>query len=329
MNQARYIGFRLVQSVFLIWAVVTLLFFFFRLMPGSYADLMLAQGASPEVAEQFVERWGLNDPLYVQYGRYMENLLHLNMGSSLQFNRPVLDVVGIRIFNSFILIAPAITFAYILGSGIGVIFGSKRGSRLERWGILPLIFLGSFPAFFTAMVLIVIFAGWLDLFPTSGMLSAQAQRQFGNAVWWRQYVSIDFAMHYILPFTAVVLRYLFLPSLIMRTNVVEVIDQDFMNYHRLTGVSTMKRLRQLAKHASLPVITLYPVSLTRALGGLVLIETVFNWQGIGFTLVNAVLSRDFPIIQFVFLLIAVFIIFANLIVDIVYGYIDPRVRIGD
>lgn len=329
MSTTRYIGFRLAQSVVLIFLIVTFLFFFFRLMPGSYADIMLSQGASPEVAERFTERWGLNDPLHIQYWRYLQNLARFDMGTSLQFNRPVLDVVGIRMFNSFILVAPAITFSYILGSGIGVIFGSKRGSRLERWGILPLIFLGSFPAFFTAMMLIVIFSGWLDIFPTSGMLSAEAQRQFGNAVWWRQYLSVDFAYHYFLPFTAVVFRYLFLPSLIMRTNVVEVINQDFMNYHRLTGIPTATRMRQLAKHASLPVITLYPVSLTRSFGGLVLIETVFNWQGVGFTLVSAVLARDFPIIQFVFLIIAVFIVFANLIVDIVYGFIDPRVRIGE
>jgi peptide/nickel transport system permease protein len=136
-------------------------------------------------------------------------------------------------------------------------------------------------------------------------------------------------MHYILPFTAVFLRYLYLPSLIMRTSIVEVLDQDFVLYQRLVGRSKLNRLRQLAKHASLPVLTIYPISMTQAISGLILIETVFNWPGLGFELFKAILNRDFPVLQFVFFIIAVFIIISNFLIDILYGVIDPRVSIDD
>lgn len=286
------------------------------------------RGASPETVAQFKEEWGLNDPLYVQYWRYLTNLIQGDAGTSLQYRRPVFEYVKMGIFNSFILVAPGITLAYIIGSLYGLMAGTSRGSRLERQGIVPIIFVGSFPSFFLAIVLIVIFASWLDIFPTSGMLSSETRRMFADAAWWRTYTTVDFAKHYALPFLAVVLRYLYLPSLIMRTSVVEVQGQGFSYYQRVAGLPKIQRLRHLAKHASLPVITLYPVSMTRAIGGLVLIEMVFNWPGIGYTLVTAVLSRDYPVVMFVFFLIGAFIVVANYVIDIVYGIIDPRVSVG-
>jgi peptide/nickel transport system permease protein len=329
MNRVQYFGFRLVQTVLLLLAILTGLFVFFRLLPGSYADIMVFQGASQEAVEQFRIAWGLNDPLYVQYYRYIDNLLHLEAGTSLKYRTPVYEHVKMKIFNSFILIAPGVTFAYILGSVIGTVFGSQRGSRLERYGLIPVIASGSFPSFFTSIVLIIVFASWLNWFPTSGMLDYTIAGQFADGPWWRPYLTKSFALHYVLPFTAVVFRYLYLPTLIMRTNVVETIDQEFFHYLRITGLPKISRLRHLAKHSSLPVITLYPVSMTRAIGGLVLIETVFNWPGIGFALVEAVLFRDTPVVQFVFFLVAAFVVVSNFVVDIVYTIIDPRIEIGD
>lgn len=328
MSKARYVLIRSVQTVFLLWLVLTFLFLLFRLMPGSFTDIMLAEGASPESVEAFEEKWGLNQPIYVQYINYMINFVQFDLGSSLQYRVPVFEHVRMKIFNSFILIAPAITIAYIVGSAIGTITGRMRGSIIERYGIVPIIFVGSFPAFFTAIVLIIVFAGWLDLLPTSGMITAETAGLEG--AWWRRYLTRDFATHYILPFIAVFLRYLYLPTLIMRTSVVEIMGQDFLFYHRMSGISRAKEWLYTTKHASLPVITLYPVSMTRAIGGLVLIETVFNWPGIGFTLIESVLSRDFPVVQFVFFLVAAFVIIANFGIDLIYGLIDPRVSIeGD
>lgn len=323
----RFVAVRTVQTIFMLWLVLTTIFVMFRLMPGDFTQQMAAAGASEEVLATIRENWGLNDPIYIQYIDYMQNFLRLDMGESPVFRVDVWDFTKGRIFNTFILVAPAMTFTYLLGALTGTIAGSKRGSLLEKFGIVPVIGIGSFPAFFISIVLIVVFASWLNLFPTSGMHTPGFTRQFD--VWWRPYLTRDFGMHYILPFAAVVCRYLFIPSLIMRTSVVEVMDQDYTQYHRLTGLPKTQQLRHIAKHASLPLITIYPVSMARALGGLVLIETVFNWPGIGWTLVEAVLGRDYPIVQFVFFVVAAFVIISNFVVDLIYGIIDPRIRIDE
>ncbi len=329
MSRARYFGMRVIQTFVLLFIVLTFLFFFFRLLPGDFTDIMMYRGASEETIKAFRDNWGLDDPLHIQYMRYMMNFATGDVGTSLQFRKPVWEFVKMKIFNSFILVAPAITIAYVLGSLIGGVLGSKRGSKLEKYGLVPIILSGSFPSFFTAILLIIVFANWFGWFPTSGMFGFSGQFQGTEFAWWRPYLTADFLMHYILPFTAILFRYIYLPALIMRTNIVEVMGQDFFYYHRMTGLPGVNRLRHLIKNASLPVITLYPVSMTRAIGGLVIIEVVFNWPGIGYTLVQGVLSRDFPVVQFVFFLVAAFVIVANFTVDIAYGVIDPRVSIGE
>lgn len=329
MSRARFLAVRTLQTVFMLWLVLTFLFFFFRLLPGDFTDIMVFRGASEESIQRFRENWGLNDPLYVQYYRYIINFATGDVGTSLQFRQPVWDYVKLKIFNSFILVAPGITIAYFLGGIWGGTIGSKRGSRLEKYGIPPVVFLGAIPEFVTSIFLIIIFAGFFDVLPTSGMFSFATSSAFADAPWWRPYLTLDFLTHYLLPFTAVLLRYAYLPVLIMRTSVVEVSGQDFFFYHKMTGLPGIARLRHLLKHSSLPLITLYPVSMTRALGGLVLIEVVFNWPGIGFTLVQSVLSRDYPVVQFVFFLVAAWVIIANFGVDVIYGIIDPRVSVGE
>jgi peptide/nickel transport system permease protein len=117
--------------------------------------------------------------------------------------------------------------------------------------------------------------------------------------------------------------------MIMRTSVVEALGQDFSYYQRVVGLPEFRRKWHIAKHASLPVITLYPVSMTRAIGGLVLVEIVFNWPGIGSTLVSSVFARDIPVVQFVFFLVGAMVIIANFGIDLLYGIIDPRVSISD
>lgn len=325
MSKVWYLAKRVVQTVFILWIVLTGLFFLFRLMPGSYTDLMLVQGASPESVANFERKWGLNDPIHIQYFKYVINFLQMDLGHSLQFGVPVSEYLRMKIFNSFILIAPAITCSYILGTIIGTVIGVLRDSKYERYINILVITFGTIPSFFLGIVLIVVFAGWLDWFPTSGMMSATAIEI--DARWYEPYLSKTFIHHYFLPFMTIALNAVYLPTLVMRTNVIETLGQDFIHYHRLTGRPKFDIYGSIAKHSILPVITLYPVSMTRAIGGLVLVEIVFNWPGVGFALVEAVLSRDFPVIQFAFFLVAFFVIIGNFLVDIVYGVIDPRISI--
>lgn len=328
MSKVRYFAYRTGQTILMLLLVVTFLFFLFRLMPGDVTQLMLYQGASPETVAAFKAKWGLDQPIYIQYLTYIGNLLSGELGTSLQYKVPVWEYVRVKIFNSFILVAPGITAGYIVGSAWGTVVGSTDRSKLEQYGIALAIFIGTIPIFFLGIVAIIIFAAKLNLVPSSGMLSPDVVRDLSGSEWWRIYLTRDFAIHYILPFSVIMLRYTYLPTLLMRTSITEVMGQGFSYYHRVTGLPKWRKLRHLAKHASLPVITFYPLSMTRALGGLVLVEIVFNWPGIGNALVQAVLFRDFPVVQFVFMIVAAFILFGNFVVDIVYGIIDPRVSIG-
>jgi peptide/nickel transport system permease protein len=317
MASLRFYGVRFVQMLVTLVIMVTAIFFLFRFMPGSYTDIIVFSGASQETAQRLTEQWGLNDPLLVQYGRFIWNYLTLDPGISFQTRQPVMEMLLPRMWNSFILVAPGITLAYIVGSIVGTVAGSDRGSLLDRWGLLPFVLAGTIPSFFTSILLIIIFAVGLGWFPTSGVGGMGIANPLHPA----------FAWHYVLPFTAVMMRYLWYPALVMRTSVVEVMGQPFIKYHRISGLPTRTVWKNIAKHASLPVITLYPISMIRALSGLVLIETVFNWPGLGFTLVEAVFQRDFPVLQFVFVILAVYIILANFLVDMVYAKIDPRVTV--
>lgn len=323
----RYFIKRTIQTVVLIWIALTVLFVLFRLMPGDYTTIMIGRGASEAAVAEFEERWGLNDPLYVQYFRYVINLLQGDAGNSLEYGRPVIEHVRLRIFNSFILIAPGITAGYLLGSLYGLIAGTNRGHWIETRGIIAIVLMGAFPSFFLAIVMIIVFAGWADLFPTGGLVSTATRSELAGEPWYRIYLTRNFLWHYTLPFVTIAMLYTYLPSLIMRTSVVEVMGQDFHKYKRIVGLPARQRLKSVAKHASLPVITFYPISMTQAIGGLVLIEIVFSWPGIGYTLVQAVFQRDIPVLMFVFFLIAVFIIIANYVIDLLYGVIDPRVNV--
>lgn len=328
MNKTQYLLYRTVQTVVLIWLVVTFLWFFFRLMPGSYSDLMLQSGADPETVQAFRDRWGLNDPLHVQYLRYMENFVHLDMGTSIQHQQPVVEYVRMRIFNSLILVAPAITASYVFGTLYGLLLAVRRGSTFEKHGATPFIVISSIPNFFLAIVLIMIFAGGVfNVFPSSGMIDISTYQAYDT--WWQPYLTMNFLEHWILPFFVIMIGYTFLPLLTMRTAVVETLGQEFISYRRLRGIPKQERLKHVAKHSILPVLTIYPISMTRAIGGLVIIELVFNWPGMGFALLQSVLARDYPVAQFVFALMATMVIVANFGVDVLYGWIDPRVSISD
>lgn len=327
MTRSRYILKRSLQTVVFLFAILTFLFFFFRLIPGNYSDLLIAQGMSPEAANQMRDRWGLNDPLHIQYLKYIKNFIFLDFGVSLQFGTPVWSYVKMKIFNSLILVGPAITTTYILGGVIGGKLGTGSDTKFDRYGLTVIVICGTVPVFVLGIFFVIIFSLNLDLFPASGMSTPQISTR--ETMWWEQYTTRDFLHHYILPFSVIIVRYTYLPLLLMRTNVKEILDQDFFYYYRITGLPARTKFMRTLKHSSLPLLTLYPVSMSRAIGGLVLLEVVFNWPGMGHALVTAVLSRDFPVAQFVFFLIAMFVIIGNFVVDILYGVIDPRVAVEE
>jgi peptide/nickel transport system permease protein len=329
MSRLRYIVRRTAVTAVLIFMVASALFLFFRLMPGNYSAMLIQQGLNPEQIERLEAKWGLNAPLYVQYISYISNLLTADLGNSFRYGKPVWELVAPRILNSFILVAPAITTTYIIGGGLGAVIGRYRGSLFEKSSIVTVSAFHSIPDFFLGILLIAAFSSTLNIFPTSGMLSVQTSIAMQSQPYWERFFLKEFWMHYALPFATITLYFMQYPALIMRNSVVEVSGQQFLHYHRLKGLPRFTLLRKLIRHASLPVLTLYPISLASSISGLVLIEVVFNWPGIGRLLVDSVLARDFPVIQFVFLVAAVWIILGNFLVDLLYGVVDPRVSVGD
>lgn len=327
MSRLTYIGKRSVATVFLLLGIGSLLFLFFKSMPGDYATLIARSGASAEQLEAIRNKWGLNDPLYVQYGRFLMNMLTLDPGTSHQFDTGVWELVRPRLMNSFILVAPATIAAYLLGSLYGALMADDSHPILGKYGMIPPTAIGTTPDFFIGIVLIFLFSSTIVIFPAGGLVSPETYQMVGDAAHYRIYLTGDFLMHYILPFTAITLKYLYMPSLIMRSSMADVKNQDFAYFHRIKGLPKYKQMKHLIKHASFPVITLFPVSMARAISGLVLIEYVFNWPGIGSLLISSVLARDIPVVQFVFILVAVWIVVGNFLVDILYGIIDPRVSV--
>ncbi|KYH23997.1 dipeptide transporter permease DppB [Halalkalicoccus paucihalophilus] len=329
MSRLRYFAHRTAITVALIFLVASSLFVFFRLMPGDYSSLLVQQGMNADQIARLEAKWGLNAPLHEQYVRYITNLLTADAGQSFRHNAPVWDLVRPRIINSAILVFPAITATYIIGSLVGTVIGRYRGGLFEKSSIITVSVFHSIPDFFLGILLIAAFSQTINIFPTSGMLSTETAVMIGGEPFWHRFFLKEFWMHYALPFATITLYFMQYPALIMRNSVVEVSNQEFLHYHRLKGLPRPALLRKLMRHASLPVVTLYPISLASSISGLVLIEIVFNWPGIGRLLVDSVLARDFPVIQFVFLVAAVWVILGNFLVDLLYGVIDPRVSVGN
>jgi len=326
MSRLSYILRRIGITILLLFAINTFLFLAFRLMPGSYATVLAGRGASPEQIQHVRELWGLNQPLYVQYYQYLENLFNGSLGVSRVSKEPVWETIRTRLMNSFILTLPALVVAFILGSAYGGLLGRNLGSRFEKYGIIPPTSFGAMPDFLIAMIMVTVFSLHLDIFPTGGIVSVETYRTIDTN--FELYFTADFWFHYILPFATIVFRFLYFPAMIMRSGIVDILDEGFIKYQKLAGLKSSTRYKRIMKHASLPVITLVPVVTARALSGLVLVEIVFNWPGVGKLLFDAVLIRDTPVIQFAFLLVAAWIVVGNFFVDILYTVIDPRISMG-
>ncbi|MFB6170603.1 MAG: ABC transporter permease [Haloarculaceae archaeon] len=324
MSRATYYLRRTAVSVVLIWAIATALFLAFHLMPGDYATQLLRGGASAEQVQRVRETWGLNEPLYVQYFDWLKNMLMGNAGTSHQFGRPVVDVVAGALRNSLVLAIPGVIVAFIVGSLYGTLMGNNPDSKLDRYGILAPNLVGTTPDFFVAIVLLFVFVEVLGWFPAGSIASIEVVKQTSGL---GLFLTASFWYHYTLPFLTIVIKYMYYPTLVMRGSVVEVRNQEFATYQRLLGLGSWTRFKHIMKHASLPVITVLPAVTATSISGLVLIEFVFNWPGIGQLLFKSVLARDTPVIQFVFLLIAIWIVLGNFVVDIVYTIVDPRITI--
>jgi peptide/nickel transport system permease protein len=316
-----YVIRRVVQSVFILWALATIMFVLFRLVPGDPVSMLVSGELSADVRARVLRDWGLDRPLLEQYLAYLGNLATGSLGISFYHQVPVAEILGEKLRNTLVLMLPAKALAIALGIAAGMYLGWHRGSRFERIGVLLPPVIRALPAFWLGVLLLMAFSYELRLFPNAGMRSIGTPP--GDFI--HMFFSTDFLWHLTLPLACMVITSLPEPLLIMRASLLETRGEDFLELVEAKGVSDAVVLRHAARNSMLPVVTWSFHMLGYAVAGAVVIEVVFAWPGIGRELVNAVDSHDYPLAQGAFFLISATIVVLNFLLDLVYGLLDPRV----
>jgi len=302
-------------------AVSLLTFILLRLTPGDPIDAYVDPNVpmSPADLAELRVRLGLDRPLPVQYLAWLKEALTGNLGYSIKrFDQPVLDLVLSRIGPTLLLMGSAILIAIVAGVAIGVVSAVRRNSLLDiSFSVFALAGISS-PAFLSALIGLYIFSVRLHWMPSGGMLTPGAD-----------FSVVDLLRHLILPASLLAIAQAALIARYMRASLLEVLNQDYVRTARAKGVYEFWVIAKHAlRNALLPVVTLIGSTIGLAIGGAIFIESVFNWPGMGLLLVDAVGARDYPVIMGATLVIGACVIIVNLLTDITYAVIDPRIKVG-
>jgi len=302
---ARFIVGRIARGALTLWIVVTCVFVVLRLS-GDPAHAMLGPEATPEAIQGFRLRYGLDDPMPVQYARYIGNVVQGDFGNSLASDRPATELFMSRVGATVQLGLSAIAIAVIVGIPLGLLAAVRRNSILDR-AAMGLAFIGqSAPNFFVGIMLILLLSLHLNVLPSSGRGS------------WQQLV---------MPALTLATGLLAILARMSRSSLLEVIRQDYVRTARAKGLSGRRVIAgHCLRNAAIPVVTIFGMSIGSLVGGAAITETVFAWPGVGRLTVSAISSRDYPVIQLIVIAVAAAVVIANLAVDITYGLLDPRIR---
>ncbi|MGI9597095.1 MAG: ABC transporter permease [Acidimicrobiales bacterium] len=320
----RAIAARVAQSLGLILAVIVLNFFLIQIAPGDAATAIAGdQSASdPEVLEEIREQYGLDKPVIVQLGIYVGNVLRGDLGESIWFNEPVTSLLADRIGPTLLLSTAALGFALIVGVSIGTVAARKPESPLSH-SVTVLALIGfAMPAFWTGLLLLILVGVRFDFFPVSGIHDVDFE---GN--WFQSW--LDIAQHLILPALTLGIIYLAQYSRLSRASMLEVLESDYVRTARAKGLSERSVVfKHGLRNGIIPVVTILGLQFGAVLSGAILVESVFAWPGLGRLAFEAVTRRDTPVLLGVLLLVSVSVIVANLLTDVVYRMIDPRIRVS-
>jgi len=322
-DMKKYIARRIGELVITYWAFLTVLFLMFRQLPGDPTSVYLQDGMDPKAREEMLTRFGLNQPLHEQYLDYVGRLLNGDFGVSFHFGEPVGEILWIKFWNTIFLMGTAFALAYILGILVGAYLGWVRGTGKERLGIFLTLIARSSPEFWIGIIVLAVFAFRLGWFPAGGMRTPGAQIEG----FWDRYLTRDFLNHLILPVLTGVIYYMTTPVLLMRSSMINILDEDFIRLKKAEGYPTWVILyKHAARNSILPMMTVVAIVIGITLGGSLVIETVFNWPGMGRAMVEAVNRNDYPVAQAVFFVMGSAVILMNFVADLGYVYLDPRVR---
>jgi peptide/nickel transport system permease protein len=319
----RYILNRLLLMAVTFYVLATLMFFMFRMLPGDPTMTVVSSALNPQAQEEMKRQFGLDRPLLEQYAAYLKNIVTLDFGYSFQHSRKVSDWVSGRIFNTVLLILPAMVAAYALGILGGAAIAWRRGGKLEVAAVMISTALQSAPVFWLGMLAIFVFSVHLNVFPLGHIVTPGMH--YGKSPW-EIYLSLDFLHHLALPFIVTTLYNVCFPLLLMRSSMLETFGEDFIELCRMKGMRARRIIYMHAmRNSLLPIATTIPLILGWAVAGSVVIETVFSWPGLGLLMVESIQRSDYPVVQACFLLIAVLTIVGNFVADLLYGILDPRI----
>ncbi|MCC6864993.1 MAG: ABC transporter permease [Ignavibacteria bacterium] len=307
---ATFIIRKLLYSILILIGVITVTFCLMYVIPGDPARLMLGQRADIASIDAVRKQLGLDDPLYIQYGRFMLKAVQGDLGRSYSSNRDVLTTIIDTFPASALLAVSALIVSSILGILIGVISSVKPYTFADNLSMLMALFGISFPTFAFGLIMALVFGAWLKWFPISGYIN--------NGM-----------IYLVLPMLTLALRPLSIIARLTRSSMLDVLGHDYVRTARAKGVNEWKVIiRHALRNALNPVITTISAWLAALLGGTFFIEYIFNWPGIGLLAINSILSLDFPMIQGTVLFTAVIFILVNMIVDIIYAFLDPKVKLS-
>ncbi len=318
----KYILKRIGIMILMFILISTMIFFLFRAMPGDPTAFVVDPSIPKEAREALLEKYGLHESKFVQYKIFLKNLMKLDFGESYFYGKPVIQIIAERLPATLILMLSAMIFAYAIGVMLGTSIAWKRGGILESISVFVTLFFRSAPTFWVGLMAIIIFSTALKWFPAQGMRTAGYVGETFKEV----FLNLDFLKHLILPSIVAGLYFLATPMLIMRNSMLEVMDEDYIEMAKAKGLSD-KRIRyaHAARNALLPVITSGALFIGSAIGGQVLLEVVFSWPGLGREIVQAVTRHDYPLAQGSFIIISMVMMFMNLVADVLYAALDPRI----
>ena len=302
-----YIVARLATAVLVIVGV-SLVSFFLTFLTGDPAEIMLPPGATAVQIAKFRAEWGFDDPLPVQYWRFLQRAIQGDFGISLRHGQSSLPLIAARLPATFQLTVTAMLLAIVLAVPLGVLAATNRGGKVDLLAMGVALLGQSIPNFWLAIMMILLFAVSWGLLPTSG-----------RGGW----------AHVVMPATAIAINLMALLTRLVRTAVIEVLSEDYVRTARGKGLRELLVVtRHAVPNALIPLVTVVGLQFGYILGGAVVIETIFTWPGVGLFTIQAILNRDYPVVQASVFILATAVVLINLAVDLLYVWLDPRIRVA-
>ena len=298
---------RLLQAVPVLFGVTIIVFSMVHLIPGDPAEILAGSNATVEDIQDIRQQMGLDKPLAEQYLVYMKNIFKGDLGTSIRTRRPVLQEIIPRYGNSLLLASSAVVIMLLVGISTGILSAVKQGTWIDYISMVISLFGVSMPVFWFGLMLMLVFSVHLGLFPTTG---------------------IGTFKHLVLPSLALGAHSTAVVARLTRSSMLEVIRQDYIRTARAKGLNEFSVILQHAlKNAMIPVVTIVFLRFGALLGGAVLAETVFAWPGVGLLMIEAIGTRDYPVVQGCVLMVSISFILINLMTDLIYPLLDPRMKL--